>query len=142
MRFFGALLLLLLDGSEHSYPGFRLHQLTGKSGGTGILPCDDRSFGPVHCNDVAGERPFGCLIRHDFVDDRIQRGGEEPLEPVRTQVCQSECASCSAQAVATAEFGASVPGIVAQPPFSMMDRRSHVDTLLNSASFADASAWC
>jgi hypothetical protein len=37
---------LPLDGSEHSYPGFRLHWLTGKSGGTSILPRDDRSSGP------------------------------------------------------------------------------------------------
>ena len=41
--------------------------------------------------------------------------------------------SPSAQAEATAEFGGvSVPGIVAQPPFSMIDRRFYDETLLNS----------
>ena len=79
MRIFGAVLiggpqfLLPLDSSEHPYPGFRLHRLTGKSGGTGILPHDERSFGPVHRDDVAGERQFGCIIRHYVVDNRIQR---------------------------------------------------------------------
>jgi hypothetical protein len=32
--------------------------------------------------------------------------------------------------------------MVAQPPFSMTDRRFHAETLLNSTNFADASAWC
>src|ERR1700737_2838752 len=32
--------------------------------------------------------------------------------------------------------------MVAQPPFSMTDRRFHDETLLNSANFAGASAWC
>src|SRR5271163_5317064 len=50
--------------------------------------------------------------------------------------------SFSAQAVATAEFGVSLPGMVAQPPFSMTDRRFHDETLLNSTNFAGASAWC
>jgi hypothetical protein len=49
--------------------------------------------------------------------------------------------SRSAQAVTTAELGASVPGIVAQPPFSMIERRSHdEDTFLNSINFVAASA--
>jgi len=50
--------------------------------------------------------------------------------------------SRSAQAVATAELGVSVPGTVAQPPFSMIDRRSQADALLNSFNFAGASACC
>ena len=56
--------------------------------------------------------------------------------------CYSERASRSAHAVATAEFGVSVPGVVAQPPFSMMDRRSQDNAFLNSVIFADASACC
>ena len=31
--------------------------------------------------------------------------------------------------------------MVAQPPFSMTDRRFHDETLLNSTNFAGASAW-
>ena len=50
--------------------------------------------------------------------------------------------SRSAQAVATAELGVSVPGTVAQPPFSIIDRRSQADALLNSFNFAGASACC
>jgi hypothetical protein len=50
--------------------------------------------------------------------------------------------SRSAQAVATAELGAPVPGTVAQPPFSMINRRSHNDALLNSVNFAGASGCC
>jgi hypothetical protein len=49
--------------------------------------------------------------------------------------------SRSAQAVATAELGVSVPGTVAQPPFSMIDRRSHHEALPNF-NFAGASACC
>ena len=51
-------------------------------------------------------------------------------------------ASRSAQAVATAELGVAVPGGVAQPPSSMIDRRSHDEALLNSVNFAGASACC
>ena len=50
--------------------------------------------------------------------------------------------SRSAQAVATAELGVSVPGAVAQPPFSIINRRSHDEALLNSVNFAGASACC
>jgi hypothetical protein len=50
--------------------------------------------------------------------------------------------SRSAQAVATAELGVSVPGTVAQPPFSIIDRRSQADALPNSFNFAGASACC
>ena len=51
--------------------------------------------------------------------------------------------SRSAQALATAAFGVSLPGIVAQPPFSMIAPRSRdVGTLPNAASFAGASACC
>ena len=50
--------------------------------------------------------------------------------------------SRSAQAVATAELGVSVPGTVAQPPFSIIDRRSHHEALPNSFNFAGASACC
>src|SRR5467141_3684908 len=32
--------------------------------------------------------------------------------------------------------------MVAQPPFSVTDRRFHDETLLNSTNFAGASAWC
>src|SRR5437667_12419745 len=32
--------------------------------------------------------------------------------------------------------------MVAQPPFSMTDRRFHDEILLNSINFAGASAWC
>ena len=44
--------------------------------------------------------------------------------------------SFSAQALATAEFGFSVPGNVAQPPFSMSVCRSQDGALLNATSFA------
>ena len=37
-------------------------------------------------------------------------------------------------------LGASVPGTVAQPPFSMISRRSQVEAFLNSVNFAGASA--
>ena len=50
--------------------------------------------------------------------------------------------SRSAQAVAAAELGVSVPGTVAQPPFSIIDRRSQADALPNSFNFAGASACC
>ena len=50
--------------------------------------------------------------------------------------------SRSAQAVATAELGAPVPGTVAQPPLSMINRRSHNDALLNSVNFPGASGCC
>jgi hypothetical protein len=39
----------------------------------------------------------------------------------------------------TAEFGLSLPELVAQPPFSIIDRWSHEDALVNSANFAGAS---
>ena len=48
--------------------------------------------------------------------------------------------SRSAQARAIALLGASVPGAVAQPPFSMISRRSQVEAFLNSVNFAGASA--
>jgi hypothetical protein len=54
----------------------------------------------------------------------------------------SERPSRSAQAVAAAELGVSVPGTVAQPPFSIIDRRSQADALPNSFNFAGASACC
>ena len=44
--------------------------------------------------------------------------------------------------MATAEFGASAPGIVAHPPFSMIDRWSQVIALANSFSFVGASGCC
>src|SRR5438552_5987850 len=50
--------------------------------------------------------------------------------------------SFSAQALATAEFGALLPGMVAQPPFSMSARRSQEETLLNATSLAAASVCC
>src|SRR5580704_2830178 len=51
--------------------------------------------------------------------------------------------SFSAHALATAEFGAVLPGIVAQPPFSMRARRSQdEETLLNATSFAAESVCC
>src|SRR5438445_8149840 len=51
--------------------------------------------------------------------------------------------SFSAQALATAEFGALLPGMVAQPPFSMSERRSQdEETWLNATSFAAASVCC
>ena len=50
--------------------------------------------------------------------------------------------SFSAQALATAEFGALLPGMVAQPPFSMRTRRSQEETLLNATSLAAASVCC
>jgi hypothetical protein len=51
--------------------------------------------------------------------------------------------SFSAQALATAEFGALLPGMVAQPPFSMRARRSQDEkTLLNATSFAAESVCC
>jgi hypothetical protein len=57
------------------------------------------------------------------------------------RVSTSSCPAFSAQALATAEFGFSVPGNVAQPPFSMSDRRSQDKALLNATSFAAASVW-
>jgi hypothetical protein len=50
--------------------------------------------------------------------------------------------SFSAHAAATAEFDVSLPGTMAQPPFSMSDRRSQDEIFLNSASFSAAPAWC
>src|SRR6202035_3799973 len=51
--------------------------------------------------------------------------------------------SFSAQALATAESGVLLPGMVAQPPFSMSERRSQdEETLLNATSFAAASVCC
>ena len=67
-------------------------------------------------------------------------GSSTHLDYVRNSY--RERASRSAHAVATAELGVSVPGIVAQPPFSMIDRRSQDDALLNSVIFAGASACC
>jgi hypothetical protein len=70
--------------------------------------------------------------------------GRRKHQPISTTVrnTYSGRASRSAQAVATAELGVSVPGIVAQPPFSMIDRRSQDDALLNSDIFAGASVCC
>lgn len=42
--------------------------------------------------------------------------------------------------LATAESRVPLPGIVAHPPFSMIDRRSHEETFLNSTNFVSASA--
>src|SRR5205814_3343729 len=42
----------------------------------------------------------------------------------------------------TAEIGLSAPGPVAQPPFSMNERRSPDGALLNATSFAAASVCC
>src|SRR6202043_745253 len=50
--------------------------------------------------------------------------------------------SLSAQAVATAEFDLSVPGIVAQPAFSISERWSQEAAFLNSVSFAAESVCC
>src|ERR1700726_34795 len=50
--------------------------------------------------------------------------------------------SFSAQVLATAEFAALLPGMVAQPPFSMRARRSQEETLLNATSLAAASVCC
>ena len=69
--------------------------------------------------------------------------GLRPLPPRRSGASNNYRAlpSRSAQAVTTAELEASVPGIVAQPPFSMIERRSHdEDTFLNSINFVAASA--
>src|SRR5215469_8328565 len=71
---------------------------------------------------------------------QLPGGSSKNLDYVRNSY--RERASRSAHAVATAELGVSVPGIVAQPPFSMMDRRSQDDALLNSVIFAGASACC
>jgi hypothetical protein len=46
------------------------------------------------------------------------------------------------QALTTAEFGLSVPGTIAQPPFSMSERRSQDGPLLNATSLAAASGCC
>jgi len=69
---------------------------------------------------------------------QLPGGSSTHLDYVRNSY--RERASRSAHAVATAELGVSVPGIVAQLPFSMIDRRSQDDALLNSVSFAGASA--
>jgi hypothetical protein len=50
--------------------------------------------------------------------------------------------SFSAQALITAEFALSVPGMMAQPPFSIIERRSQDGALLNATSFAAASVCC
>jgi hypothetical protein len=76
---------------------------------------------------LAHRRSFRPLGRARF-DDRSNVYSRRP--------------SRSAQAVATAELGVSVPGTVAQPPFSMINRRSHHEALLNSVNFAGASACC
>jgi hypothetical protein len=64
------------------------------------------------------------------------------LDSTTVRTVYSRRPSRSAQAVATAELGVSVPGTVAQPPFSMINRRSHDEALLNSVNFAGASACC
>lgn len=56
--------------------------------------------------------------------------------------CQESRPILSAQAVATAEFIFSVPGIVAQPPFSIRERWSHEAEFLNSISLAAELACC
>ena len=49
--------------------------------------------------------------------------------------------SFAAHAVATSAFGAALPGVVAQPPFSMKDWRSQeVEIFLSSANVIAASA--
>ena len=48
--------------------------------------------------------------------------------------------SCSAHALATVVRGTSVPGIVAQPPFSIYGPCSHVEAFFNSVSLVAASA--
>jgi len=74
-----------------------------------------------------------------------------PVAPVANPRCSPiggrgfyvKLPSFSAQALATAEFGVLLPGIVAQPPFSMTARRSQdEETLLNATSFAAASVCC
>jgi hypothetical protein len=52
---------------------------------------------------------------------------------------QVKLPSFSAQALITAEFGSSVAGMMAHPPFSIIDRRSQDGALLNATSFAAAS---
>src|SRR5437868_10689533 len=61
---------------------------------------------------------------------------------VLARLGQSGRASFSAHAVTTAELGVSPPEIVAQPPFSMIERWSHEVALENSANFTVASDCC
>src|SRR5690349_10786849 len=77
---------------------------------------------------------YAAIPRHNRIGITI--GG------TRYFIVYSAPPSRSAQAVATAVFGQSVPGTVAQPPFSMIERRSHdEETFLNSTSLVAASAW-
>src|SRR5438094_1478105 len=50
--------------------------------------------------------------------------------------------SFSAQALVTAELALSVPGVTAQPPFSISERWSQEAAFLNSISFAVESLCC
>ena len=100
------------------------------------------SGGGVECEQIVG-RVGG--------EEKMAGGGEIPAREKRTVVVDGLLAassnpyrrppSCSAQALTTAEFGASLPAIVAQPPFSMIARRPQdEETLVNSTNCAAASA--
>jgi hypothetical protein len=110
----------------------------------------DHSFGCPWCGDVHGAllTEAQLLAEVGHVCSSLTRRSLGRLPSTALPVladpsnAYSRLPSRSAQAVATAEFGVSVPGIVAQPPFSMTDRRFHDETLLNSINFAGASAWC
>jgi len=56
---------------------------------------------------------------------------------------RSYCAfvSISAQTLAASELGALLPGVVAQPPFSMKVPCWYWSCFFNSASLAEASFW-
>jgi hypothetical protein len=86
-----------------------------KAHGLTHTPCRRRLMGRGQTG-LAHRRSFRPLGRARF-DDRSNVYSRRPCR--------------SAQAVATAELGVSVPGTVAQPPFSMINRRSHHEALLN-----------
>ena len=73
-----------------------------------------------------------CRRLNSLLRVRAKTGG--------AQSSYSGRSSRSAQARETALLGVSVPGTVAQPPFSMISRRSQVEALPNSVNFAGASA--
>jgi hypothetical protein len=66
-------------------------------------------------DQIVGESPF-------------HGGRERSLDSPTTQNFVKVVERLFGAAVTSAEFGLSLPAIVAQPPFSMIDRWSHEDT--------------
>src|SRR3982074_3338912 len=76
-------------------------------------------------------------------EGRQSVSGAPPHSLSQRRACAQESRpSLSTQALATAEFIFSVPGIAAQPPFSIRARWSHEAAFLNSISFAAELVCC